>query len=117
MLDKTFGAAALAGLLSFLSPRILPMVPFCLCSMAGLSMTELRADGARFMGRACGFGWTARVGPALAAILMVAGGMGDPARGGALPPVHGSVRAIERGRTMPRAGVLRRLAHSWIRTV
>ena len=44
-LDVTFGGAALAGLLSFLSPCILPMVPYYLCYMAGISMTELRGDG------------------------------------------------------------------------
>jgi cytochrome c-type biogenesis protein len=41
-LDVGFGQAALAGLLSFLSPCILPMVPFYLCYMAGTSMHELR---------------------------------------------------------------------------
>ena len=45
MLDITYGGAALAGLLSFLSPCILPMVPFYLCYMAGISMQELRGDG------------------------------------------------------------------------
>lgn len=43
--DISYGGAALAGILSFLSPCILPMVPFYLCYMAGLSMQELRADG------------------------------------------------------------------------
>ena len=45
MLDITYGGAALAGLLSFLSPCILPMVPFYLCYMAGISMQELRGNG------------------------------------------------------------------------
>ncbi len=176
MLDISFGGAALAGLLSFLSPCILPMVPFYLCYMAGLSMQELRADGgipagiqrrlvvqamafalgvttifvmlglgatalgqvflqwretlswvaggvlivfglhflgilrigflyrearieteakpttlvgAYVMGLAFGFGWTPCVGPALAAILMVASGMGDLWRGGLLLLVYG----------------------------
>lgn len=176
MLDISFGGAALAGLLSFLSPCILPMVPFYLCYMAGLSMSELRAEGgvapgaqrrlvaqavvfalgvttifvllglgatalgrafvqwkealswvaalillvfglhflgvvripflyrearleakaaptsmlgAYVMGLAFGFGWTPCVGPALAAILMVASGMGDLWRGGALLMVYG----------------------------
>lgn len=40
--DISYGGAALAGVLSFLSPCILPMVPFYLCYMAGLSMQELR---------------------------------------------------------------------------
>ncbi|WP_102222964.1 cytochrome c biogenesis CcdA family protein [Acidimangrovimonas sediminis] len=43
--DISYGGAALAGVLSFLSPCILPMVPFYMCYMAGLSMQELRADG------------------------------------------------------------------------
>jgi len=176
MLDISFGGAALAGLLSFLSPCILPMVPFYLCYMAGVSMGELRAEGgvapgaqkrlvaqaavfalgvttifvllglgatalgrafvqwkeslswvaaavlmafglhflgvvripflyrearleakaaptsiigAYVMGLAFGFGWTPCVGPALAAILMVASGMGDLWRGGALLMVYG----------------------------
>ena len=45
MFDISYGGAALAGLLSFLSPCILPMVPFYLSYMAGLSMQELRGDG------------------------------------------------------------------------
>lgn len=44
LFDISFGGAALAGLLSFLSPCILPMVPFYLCYMAGISMSELRGD-------------------------------------------------------------------------
>ena len=43
--DISYGGAALAGILSFLSPCILPMVPFYLCYMAGISMQELRSDG------------------------------------------------------------------------
>lgn len=42
--DVSFGGAALAGLLSFFSPCILPIVPFYLCYMAGLSMQELRGE-------------------------------------------------------------------------
>ena len=45
MIDISFAAAAFAGLLSFFTPCILPMVPFYLCYMAGLSMTELQGDG------------------------------------------------------------------------
>ncbi|MEO9864329.1 cytochrome c biogenesis protein CcdA, partial [Yoonia sp.] len=44
MLDVTFLGAAMAGLLSFFTPCVLPMVPFYLCYMAGLSMNELRDD-------------------------------------------------------------------------
>jgi cytochrome c-type biogenesis protein len=43
--DISYGGAAIAGILSFLSPCILPMVPFYLCYMAGISMQELRNDG------------------------------------------------------------------------
>ncbi len=45
--------------------------------------------GSYLMGLAFGFGWTPCVGPALAAILMVAGGMGDMMRGGLLLLVYG----------------------------
>ncbi|MBD3763809.1 MAG: cytochrome c biogenesis protein CcdA [Rhodobacterales bacterium] len=176
MLEISYGGAALAGILSFLSPCILPMVPFYLSYMAGISMHELRSDGgiapgaqrrlivsavafalgvttifvllglgatalgqafiawkdklsyvaagillvfglhflgvirigflyrearieakaepttvlgAYVMGLAFGFGWTPCVGPALAAILMVASGMGDLWRGGTLLLVYG----------------------------
>lgn len=176
MLDVSYFGAALAGLLSFFTPCVLPMVPFYLCYMAGMSMDALRADagipkgtqrqlvvsavffalgvttifvllgmgatalgqafaqwrdvlryvaagvlfvfglhflgvvrvpllyrearvettvapttvaGAYLMGLAFGFGWTPCVGPALAAILMVASGMGDIWRGGLLLFVYG----------------------------
>jgi cytochrome c-type biogenesis protein len=45
--------------------------------------------GAYVMGLAFGFGWTPCVGPALAAILMVASGLGDLWRGGMLLLVYG----------------------------
>lgn len=40
-----YWGAAVAGLLSFLSPCILPMVPFYLCYLTGLSMSEFRETG------------------------------------------------------------------------
>lgn len=176
MFEITFAGAALAGLLSFFTPCILPMVPFYLSYMAGLSMSELRGEdqfppgvqrrlifsalafalgvttifvllgmgataigglfgqwkrelsylaaavlflfglhflgilripllyrearmestaspatlgGAYLMGLAFGFGWTPCVGPALASILMIAGGMGSVWQGGALLLVYG----------------------------
>ena len=176
MLDISYLGAAFAGLLSFFTPCVLPMVPFYLCYMAGLSMNELRSEnaistavqrrlvvsaiffafgvttifvllgmgatavgqifgawldtlryvaaavlllfglhflgilripllyreakfestaspstilGAYVMGLAFGFGWTPCVGPALAAILMVASGMGDIWEGGLLLLVYG----------------------------
>jgi cytochrome c-type biogenesis protein len=45
--------------------------------------------GAYVMGLAFGFGWTPCVGPALASILMIAGGMGDIYQGGLLLFVYG----------------------------
>ena len=55
--------AALAGLLSFLSPCILPIVPFYLSYMAGVGMNQISADGAisgavrtRAVASACFFG-------------------------------------------------------------
>ena len=177
MPEITWGGAALAGLLSFLSPCILPMVPFYLSYMAGSSVAELRGEGGHLpptlrakliwralcfalgvttiflllglgatalgqvfsawkdvlawgagivlilfglhfleiwkislfyrearaetranpagawgsylMGLAFGFGWTPCVGPALAAILMVAGDSAEIWRGGALLVVYG----------------------------
>ncbi|MBR0781147.1 cytochrome c biogenesis CcdA family protein [Bradyrhizobium iriomotense] len=43
-LDVSLGAAFAAGLLSFLSPCILPLVPPFLCYMAGVSVTDLSSD-------------------------------------------------------------------------
>jgi len=39
--DVTWGGAALAGLVSFLSPCVLPLVPPYLCYMAGVSLDQL----------------------------------------------------------------------------
>jgi len=50
-LDVSLGAAFLAGLLSFLSPCILPLVPPFLCYMAGVSVADLPAEGGRMRGR------------------------------------------------------------------
>lgn len=55
MLDISFAGAAFAGLLSFFTPCILPMVPFYLCYMAGISMAEL-TGGTSEGGRAAGGG-------------------------------------------------------------
>lgn len=175
MPEISFPGAVLAGLLSFFSPCVLPMVPFYLSYMTGLSVGELRDDGiapgargrlvraavlfalgvttvfvllgmgataagqavsahldglswaaaavltvfglhflglvrlpflnrefrargparvsgafgAYLMGLAFGFGWTPCVGPALAAILLLAGGMGEVGHGAALLLAYG----------------------------
>lgn len=44
MPEITFGGAAVAGILSFLSPCILPMVPFYLCYLAGVSIAEIQGS-------------------------------------------------------------------------
>lgn len=46
MLDVTFAGALIAGLLSFLSPCILPIVPFYLSYLGGVSMNQVTADAA-----------------------------------------------------------------------
>lgn len=43
--DVGYGAAALAGLASFLTPCILPIVPFYLCYISGVSFQELTGEG------------------------------------------------------------------------
>jgi cytochrome c-type biogenesis protein len=45
MFDVTFAGALVAGLLSFLSPCILPIVPFYLSYMAGVSMNQITGEG------------------------------------------------------------------------
>lgn len=44
MMEITFAGAALAGLLSFLSPCILPIVPFYLSYLAGIGMNQISED-------------------------------------------------------------------------
>lgn len=44
MLDMSLGAALLAGLLSFVSPCVLPIVPPYLAWLAGLSFDELKSE-------------------------------------------------------------------------
>ncbi|WP_120634673.1 cytochrome c biogenesis CcdA family protein [Ruegeria sp. EL01] len=44
MFDVTFLGAIVAGLLSFLSPCILPIVPFYLSYLAGVGMNQISAD-------------------------------------------------------------------------
>ena len=39
--DVSYGAAALAGLISFLSPCVLPLVPAYICFVAGTSLDKL----------------------------------------------------------------------------
>ncbi|TYC53084.1 cytochrome c biogenesis protein CcdA [Rhodobacterales bacterium] len=46
MLDVSLSAAFLAGLLSFVSPCVLPIVPPYLCYLAGVSVDELKGDAA-----------------------------------------------------------------------
>ncbi len=46
MIEVTLAGALLAGLLSFLSPCVLPLVPAYLSYISGVSVNELRAEGA-----------------------------------------------------------------------
>lgn len=45
MLEISYFGALAAGVLSFFTPCVLPMVPFYLSYMGGLSIAELRGDG------------------------------------------------------------------------
>ena len=45
MLDVGYGAAFLAGILSFISPCVLPIVPPYLAYLAGISFSELNEEG------------------------------------------------------------------------
>ena len=49
-LDVTAGGAFVAGLLSFASPCVLPLVPPYLAYMGGVSIDELRAERPRVRG-------------------------------------------------------------------
>ena len=53
MLDITFAAAGGAGVISFLSPCVLPLVPAYLCFVAGTSLDQVMEDGTieRTLGR------------------------------------------------------------------
>ena len=42
MIEGTFAGALIAGLLSFLSPCVLPLVPAYLSYISGVSVNELR---------------------------------------------------------------------------
>jgi cytochrome c-type biogenesis protein len=50
-IDVTHGGAVLAGLVSFLSPCVLPLVPPYLCYMAGVSLDQLTAEGGERVAR------------------------------------------------------------------
>ncbi len=45
LFDVSYYGAFLAGLISFLSPCILPIVPFYLCYLAGITMNQFTDDG------------------------------------------------------------------------
>lgn len=83
MLEPTLGGAFAAGLLSFLSPCILPMVPFYLSYMAGLSVAELRGGALppRVQGRLVGAALAFAAG---VLTIFVALGLGATALGGLL---------------------------------
>src|SRR5690606_37162272 len=43
-IDETHGGAFVAGLISFISPCVLPLVPPYLCYLAGVSLDQLTGD-------------------------------------------------------------------------
>src|SRR5665213_3026187 len=51
VVDVTYGGAGLAGLVSFLSPCVLPLVPPYLCYMAGVSLDQLTGQAAEEVAR------------------------------------------------------------------
>src|SRR3712207_8372983 len=63
MPDVSFAAALMGGLISFLSPCVLPLVPPYLSYLAGVTLDELRA----------GDDWGVRRRALLTALLFVAG--------------------------------------------
>ena len=60
MMDITFAGAAFAGLLSFLSPCILPIVPFYLSYLAGAGMDKIASGAGLALGtrRRAVLAWT-----------------------------------------------------------
>jgi cytochrome c-type biogenesis protein len=65
--DIGIWGASFAGLLSFLSPCILPIVPFYLCYLAGISFGELTGEASGSgSGSGAGSGALAASGPAVA---------------------------------------------------
>jgi cytochrome c-type biogenesis protein len=51
LVDVTHGGALLAGLLSFVSPCVLPLVPPYLCYLAGVSLDQLTGETPMTVGR------------------------------------------------------------------
>ncbi|HZP20495.1 MAG TPA: cytochrome c biogenesis protein CcdA [Bauldia sp.] len=50
-MDVTYGGALLAGLLSFVSPCVLPLVPPYLCYLAGVSLDQLTGEAVEAVAR------------------------------------------------------------------
>ena len=50
-IDVTYGGSVVGGLVSFLSPCVLPLVPPYLCYMAGASLGELTAEDGHNLAR------------------------------------------------------------------
>jgi cytochrome c-type biogenesis protein len=95
MVDVTLAAAVFAGLLSFLSPCVLPLVPPYLTYIAGTTVEELAAGGAR----------RARRDVTIAAILFVLGFTTVFVALGATASVFGQVVRAHLGTLSALAGV------------
>src|SRR5436190_736803 len=78
MLEVSFAAALFGGLISFLSPCVLPLVPPYLSFLAGVTLDEMQARD----------DWAVRRRPILAALLAVAGSETSVWRGAALLAVY-----------------------------
>src|ERR1700680_1318565 len=50
-IDVTHGGALIAGLLSFVSPCVLPLVPPYLCYFAGVSLEQLTGEASEVVAR------------------------------------------------------------------
>src|SRR3954464_9609795 len=50
-IDVTHGGALVAGLLSFVSPCVLPLVPPYLCYLAGVSLDQLTGEASETVAR------------------------------------------------------------------
>src|SRR2546426_1011935 len=102
----SFGLAFAAGLLSFLSPCVLPLIPSYVGFLTGLSLEELRPAflmrerrlqlarkplgylGSGVVGIAFGAAWTPCVGPILGAILTLAAAQASVGQGVVLLGVY-----------------------------
>src|ERR671936_812610 len=95
-----FAAAFAAGIVSFVSPCVLPLIPGYLSFVSGVGFDQLGARPRRVVGQTTWFvfalgagvafaiGWTPCIGPPLAAILTLAAAEGHAEQGAVLLLVY-----------------------------